>query len=227
MKVGISQSNYIPWRGYFDLIKKCDLFVLLDDVQYTTGDWRNRNKIKTNNGVKWLTIPVGHIRRHPNGGKRICDIVLPDVPWQKDHWNKIREAYKKAEHFNTYRVFFEELYFDYKWDTLSRLNRAFITCICGLLGITTTIKDSRDYPVRGHKKERILNILKEVGATEYYSGSAAKNYITDDDFKDNGIEVHWMEYDYPDYPQLHGSFEPHVSVIDLIFNTGADALEYL
>ena len=223
MKVGISQSNYIPWRGYFDLIKRCYLFIILDDVQYTTRDWRNRNKIKIHSGTQWLTIPVGRISRD----KRICDVILPDVSWQQDHWNKIREAYKNTKYFNIYRVFFEELYFGYNYHTLSCLNRSFIDCICRLLGITTIIKDSRDYSAKGYKKERILNILKEVGGTKYYSGPAAKDYITDDDFKDNGIDVHWMNYNYPNYPQIHGPFEPYVSVIDLIFNTGDDAPKYL
>ena len=216
MKVGISQSNYIPWLGYFDLIKRCDLFIFYDDVQYTTRDWRNRNKIKTKDGIKWLTIPVGHIHRD----KQICDVKLKDTDWQKDHWHQIYTAYRDAKYFENYVPFFKQLYFGKQWNSLSELNQHFIIKICGELGIKTKFADSCNYSQKSVKKERLFNVLKEANATEYYSGPAGKNYLSDDDFKKENIKVHWMKYDYPEYPQLHGAFDIHVSIIDFLFNTG-------
>jgi len=223
MKVGISQSNYIPWRGYFDFIKRCDLFIFYDDVQYTVRDWRNRNKIKTKDGLKWLSIPVGRVHRD----KRICDVELKDTGWQQDHWHQIYTAYRDAIYFEEYAPFFEQLYLGKQWNNLSELNQHFIIKICERLGIKTRFADSRSYSQAGVKKERIFNILREAGATGYCSGPAGKDYLSDDDFKKENIRVYWMEYDYPEYPQLHGVFDSHVSIVDLLFNTGDNAKSYL
>jgi len=223
MKVGISQSNYIPWRGYFDIINKCDLFIFYDDVQYTVRDWRNRNKIKTKDGLKWLTIPVGHIKRDV----KTCDVLLPATQWQYEHWQHIYSSYWKSSHFDDVRLLFEKLYFQAEYKTLSELNQYFIENICHYMGITTILDDSRHYTQTGTRKGRILNILKEVGATDYYCGPAARNYITDNDFRGIGIDVHWMDYSYPEYPQLYGDFQPNVSIVDLIFNTGKDAIKFI
>ena len=123
-KIAILQSNYIPWKGYFDIIAKVDLFIFHDDLQYTKGDWRNRNKIKTEKGTEWLTIPCGSSEK-----RLICDVQLNDSSWQKDHWNKIVTNYRKAPFFNKYKSLLEYFYLDKKWDNLSNFNQCFIKTI--------------------------------------------------------------------------------------------------
>lgn len=224
MKVAICQSNYIPWKGYFDLIGLADLFIFLDNVQYTTGDWRNRNRIKEQDGVKWLTIPCG-----TNINRLICEVELNDHRWQQNHWNRITHAYKKAPYFNYYADFFSDFYLGKRWLTLSEFNQELIKRISGeLLGIDTKITDSRSYAATGDKVDRLLCILKGEGATQYLSGPAAKDYLDEEYFRREGIEVEWMSYrNYPEYDQLYPPFEHGVSILDLLFHVGTDARSYM
>ncbi len=222
MKVGMSQSNYLPWRGYFDLIKRSDLFLFYDDVQYTKQDWRNRNKIKTADGLKWITIPV----KRGNDMLKIQDMVPDGQQWRRKHLAMIESNYSRAPYFDQYIGFFRQFY-SMEWETLSELNQYLIRNICRMLGISTTFGSVTDYPAEGTKGERVLNILKKVGCTTYNFGPAGKAYLSDEDFEKNGMSVHWMEYDYAEYPQLHPPFEGAVSIIDLLFNTGAAAKGYI
>ena len=223
-RVGIIQSNYIPWKGYFDIIHDVDLFVFYDDVQYTKNDWRNRNRLKTEHGERWLTIPVGK-----RESRRICDVAMPSGPWARDHWRRIEAAYRRAPYFERYRAYFEELYLRRPWSTLSEFNQALVTGIArDLLGITTPYVDSRIFPLTQTKGGRVVELLQHVGASAYVSGPSAKAYITDERFLAAGISVAWKDYQgYPEYEQFHGPFVHAVTILDLLFHTGPNAPYYI
>jgi hypothetical protein len=224
-KVLITQSDYIPWKGYFDAVNMADVLVLYDEMQYTKRDWRNRNKIKTPNGTQWLTIPV-HVK-----GKffqKINATIVSDQKWRKKHWNTLIQFYKKARYFKEYKTIFEDLYNDESKLFLSEINRSFIENICTLLNINTPVFWSKEFDMDGDRNQKLLNICKDLKATHYISGPSAKSYMDVSLFEDEGIEIIWMDYsDYPQYPQLYGDFDHAVSVLDLLFNTGSDAFKYM
>jgi hypothetical protein len=224
-KVAILQSNYIPWKGYFDLINMVDEFILYDDVQYTRRDWRNRNIIKTPNGPLWLTIPVEVKGKYYQS---IKETLISDREWNRKHWKMIVHNYTKAPHFKDYCSLFEDLYLVSGESHLSQVNYRFLTAICQLLGIKTKLSWSMDYRLVEGQTERLIDLCKQAGATEYISGPAAKNYIDENLFKAEGISLSYIDYSgYPEYPQLYPPFEHKVSIIDLILNTGPDATKYM
>ncbi len=218
--VALLQSNYIPWKGYFDIIHDVDLFIFYDDVQYTLRDWRNRNRIKTPYGLQWLTVPVGKTER-----KLICDVGLPDHSWQEKHWRLLELHYRKARYFDHFRPVLEPLYLEQVWTDLSTMNQALIQIIAvELLGITTRFARSQDYAAQGHKQDRVLDIVRKAGAPVYLSGPAAKAYLDPVLFRQHGIEVRWKDYsDYPEYTQLHPPFAHGVTILDLLFHEGPRA----
>jgi len=223
MRVAINQSNYIPWKGYFDLIASVDEFILYDDVQFTKNDWRNRNKLKTSSGSAWLTIPVFH-----SLSDRIRDVKVSQRNWNVKHWKTIEQHYAKAAAFRQTRDFLGGLYADACQAYISEINRTFIQAINGFLGIDTRVTLSSDYDYHGDKAERVVSLCKAAGAGIYISGPAARAYLTDDMFTREGIELRWADYsNYPEYPQMHPPFEHGVSVLDLILNTGSDAASYM
>lgn len=223
-RVAIIQSNYIPWRGYFDIINSVDAFVLLDDVQFTRRDWRNRNQIKTAQGLQWLTIPVDVKGQFD---VKIKDVTVANADWAPDHWNKISQAYRKASHFATYRDAFEDAYLNCTENYLSQINFRFLQLINSILEIKTPIYWSHDFSVSTDKSQRLLDICLQLKATTYVSGPAAKDYLQTDRFEVADVNVEWMSYDgYRSYEQLHGDFVPNVSAIDLIFNEGPAAKQY-
>lgn len=223
MRVAVIQSNYIPWRGYFDIMHDADVFVFYDDVQYTVNDWRNRNRIKTVNGVVWLTIPVGD-----QNDRRICDVVLRDQSWLRKHWMTIEQSYRAAPGFVRYQDFFKSFY-SRPWESLSALNQTMIRAIAAdLLGIRTQILDSRDFDLEGKGSERLLMLLKKMGATDYISGPSAQGYLDVEAYARHGVRVHWKDYSqYSEYPQLHGPYEPNLSIVDLLLNCGDEAPRYI
>ncbi len=224
-RVAIVQSNYIPWRGYFDLIRSVHEFILFDDMQYTRRDWRNRNQIKSPAGLMWLTIPVNVKGKYL---QRIKDTVVSDDRWNLDHWKTIVHCYSKAKYFAEYRELFEDLYLNTKETYLSLINFRFLTAICGLLGVKRKISWSGDYELRGDKTERLIDLCKQAGATEYLSGPKAKTYLKEDMFKQEGINICYMDYSgYREYSQLYPPFQSAVSIIDLIFNEGPRAREFM
>lgn len=223
--VGIVQSNYIPWRGYFDFINSVDEFILYDDAQYTKRDWRNRNTIKSPGGLIWLTIPVQVKGKY---SQKIKDAVVADNRWARDHWRSIVHYYSKARYFSDFKELFEELYLRTEESRLSQINYRFIAAICRILDIGTRISWSMDYQLVGDKTERVINLCKQAGATKYLSGPSAKAYLDEDLFKAYGIEVAYMDYSsYGVHNQLYPPFESRVSVIDLILNEGPDASVYM
>lgn len=224
-KVAILQSNYIPWKGYFDLINSVDEFILFDDMQYTRRDWRNRNKIKTAQGLIWLTIPVQVKGKY---FQKIKDTKISNNNWNRDHWKSIINSYSRTRYFKYYKEFFEDLYLSSQEQFLSKVNYNFLVKICEILGIKTKISWSMDYLIVEGKTERLVSLCKQAKATAYISGPAAKGYINEDIFKQENIELSYIDYsDYPEYNQLFSSFEHGVSIIDLIFNQGASAKEYM
>lgn len=226
-KIAILQSNYIPWKGYFDLINSVDEFIIYDDMQYTVDDWRNRNRIKTGQGIQWLTIPVSKKGRL---NKKISEIKVADARWTKKHWNTLTNAYAKADHFKEYAELFEDLYLNKAntLESLSEINFLFMTEINNILGISTNMRLSSEFDLGEGKTERLLNICRQTGADTYLSGPAARDYLDESIFTRDGINVQWMDYsNYPEYPQLHGEFEHGVTVLDLLFNTGREATRYM
>lgn len=222
-KIAILQSNYIPWKGYFDMIAAVDEFILYDDVQFTKNDWRNRNQIKTPQGVQWLTIPVGQ-----NISRRIRDVKLPNSKWQIKHWKQIESNYRRAPYFEEIAAIFEPLYIQREYTFLSTLNRELIETVCAFLGITTKISNSWDYSLIEGKSERLADLCTQAMATEYLSGPAAKDYIKMNFFTERGINLTWFEYNgYPKYPQLWGEFKHEVTILDLLFNCGKNAPQYM
>lgn len=223
--MAIVQSNYIPWKGYFDLINLVDEFILFDDMQYTRRDWRNRNLIKTRAGLKWLTIPVAV---KGNFFQKIKDTRVSDPGWGRTHWESIVHNYSKANHFAAFREVFESLYLGSQESFLSQINYAFLTAICKILGIETRITWCDDYESVEGKTERLVSICKQAGATTYISGPAARDYIDEGLFNYADISLEYMDYSaYPEYRQLFPPFEHGVSVIDLIFNEGPDAPKFM
>jgi len=223
--IAVVQSNYIPWRGYFDLINSVDEFILYDDVQYTIRDWRNRNVIKTPSGPLWLTIPVAVKGKY---FQKIKDTRISDPTWQRRHWATIVHSYSRAKYFAMQKELFEELYLRTDDQLLSHINHRFIVAICRILGIRTTVSWSMDYNLIGDKTGRLVHLCQQAGATAYLSGPSAKAYLDEELFRNEGIAVSYMDYSgYPEYRQLYPPFEPRVSIIDLIFNEGLSATRYM
>jgi hypothetical protein len=224
--IAISQSNYIPWKGYFDMIGSVDEFILYDDVQFTRRDWRTRNQIKTPQGLKWLTIPV---QSKGNYHAKINAIRVADKSWADEHWKTIRLSYARARYFNEMNSAIATLYESAgKEELLSRVNYIFLRGLCDLLGITTPLKWSMDYASAEGRNGRLISICTQAGATQYLSGPAAKDYMDVAAFAAAGVQVKWMDYGwYPSYEQLFGDFTHGVSVLDVIFNCGPQAAEFV
>lgn len=224
-RVAIVQSNYIPWKGYFDLMASVDEFIVYDDVQYTHNDWRNRNRIKTPQGVQWLTVPVKQTGRFQQS---IRQAEIAGHHWQQSHWKTLQLNYQRAACFARYAAELEALYVRSAYTHLSTLNHVLLTWCMRQLDINTHLTDSADYTLVGDKTMRLVHLCEQAGASEYLSGPAAKSYLDETAFLDRGIKVTWFEYgSYPAYPQLWGEFEHRVSVLDLLFNTGDKAKDYL
>jgi hypothetical protein len=224
-KIAILQSNYIPWKGYFDLINMVDEFILYDDMQYTRRDWRNRNKIKTPQGLKWLSVPVKVKGKY---FQKINETKISEKDWAKKHWQQIKYTYAKAKYFKEYKDVFEELYMGCNEEYLSQINYKFIIAINEILGITTKIRWSSEFELIDGQTEKLLGICKDCNADVYISGPAAKDYFNEELAKKENIQVEWMDYSgYKEYEQLHPPFEHGVSILDLILNEGSDATKFM
>lgn len=224
MVTSVIQSNYLPWRGYFDIIGMSDIFVFYDDVQYTKNDWRNRNIVKTNNGNLWLTVPCGD-----NIKRLIYEVKILNNNWQKKHYQSIIQNYARAKHFDYLKNFLKYVYLEKQWTHLSELNQYLIEKIStDYLGFNCKFYRSNDFSINGDKNERLVELLFKVGATEYISGPSAKDYIDFNKFEQAGIKIKWMNYSgYKEYPQQFPPFDPNVSILDLLLNCGPDSKKYL
>ncbi|MCI5222367.1 MAG: hypothetical protein D3924_06775 [Candidatus Electrothrix sp. AR4] len=224
-KVAILQSNYIPWKGYFDLIAAVDEFIIYDDMQYTRRDWRNRNQIKTPQGVQWLTVPVVVKGKYH---QKIRETEIDGSSWGTAHWKALTCNYRRAPHFSEIAEWLEPLYMDESYSHVSQLNRRFIKAVCCYLGIRTPIANSWDYDLLDGKTERLADLCFQAGADEYISGPAAKNYIDERIFYEIGIKLTWFDYEgYLEYPQLWGDFTHGVTILDMLFNCGKEAHRYM
>lgn len=222
MRVVVLQPTYLPWMGYFGMIDVADTFVFYDDVQFSVQSWQQRNKIKTSQGWIWLTVPI--VRQF---GSRINDTKINNsTNWNKKHWESIKQNYSKAPLFRKYAPIFEEVY-ENEWEYLADLNITLIKKITKILGSKTKFITSSELNIEGVKTERLLNTLKKIEANEYISSPGAKDYIEIDKFKEKDIKLFWYEYQHPVYPQIRGEFMPYLSVIDLLFNTGDEAIRYI
>ena len=222
--IAILQSNYIPWKGYFDVIKSVDAFVIYDEVQYTKNDWRNRNMIKTATGPAWMTIPV----RQLSLSQKIFETEVSQTNWNVKHWNTIKTNYSKAGSYGEYGPVFEKIYKEIATPNLSEINLTFIKAINSVLNINTEIVDSRDLKLEGDKNERLIDAIKKLNGDRYLSGPAAQSYLDVARFHEEGIQVDWIDYSgYQEYDQLYPPFVHGVSALDLIFNMGAEAPDYL
>jgi hypothetical protein len=223
LRVAAIQSSFIPWRGYFDFIASVDLFVFHEDIQYTKGDWRNRNKIKTPHGTKWITVPVSH----KNVAQLICDTPIdPTSPWRRKHLRVLEENYRRAPFFNVAEDLISGGLLS-EHITISQLNIDLIRRISNYLEINTQIIHSMEMYLQGSKTERLIDLLKKLNATTYLSGPSADAYLDKELFRQNGIRLEYKSYDYEPYPQLWGDFIGGVTVLDLIANCGPRAKEYI
>ena len=224
-KLVITQSNYIPWKGYFDLIAMADECILYDTVQYTKQDWRNRNLIKTKQNTKWLTIPVAYHKT----SQRICDTHIAYTKWGRKHWNKITSAYGKTPYFPPFESMFKQLYQELSEEPrLGCVNASFIRHINSILGINTNIITTPEFIRSGEKNTDLITLCKMRGADTYLVAPKAKSYIDEAKFADAGIRVEWMQYEgYPTYHQMHPPFTHYVSIIDLLFNEGLNSKHYM
>lgn len=224
MIVSISQPRYHPWLGYFQRIAVSDLFIYLDTVQYTPRDWENRNKVKTERGWTWLTVPVNYRYR----------ALIPEVtvdnsqPWQAKHWGTLQTYYSSTSYFHLYAKQLKNIYFEHTWHSLTELNLALTDILCESLELLKpNFMKASDIKVQGKGSELILNLCKNVGATVYLSGSQGRNYLDEAAFTAAGIQIKYQNYSHPIYTQLHGEFQPYMAAIDLLFNCGHDSFKVL
>ena len=226
MNVVILQPSYIPWRGYFDQIRRADLFIFYDDIQYDKHGWRNRNQIKTHQGKQWLTIPVNS--KGVTSGMPIKDVRIDwSKPWAKSHLKSLTIAYSKSPYFKSYLPLLESM-FERKDEMLADFTIETSILLACELGFTSTrfMRSSELSNIDGQKTDRVINVLKQVGATHYLCGPSASSYMEPEKFTAAGILFEYMQYNYPEYPQLHPPYDQFVSVLDLLFMTGKDALKY-
>lgn len=223
-KIAILQSNYLPWKGVFNLIHLVDVFVFLEDVQYTTRDWRNRNKIYTKDGLRWISIPVIKGPR----SQLIYEVKIDqEKDWQRKHFNAFQINYARAPHFKKYKWLLEDIYYKYTWKSLSEFNIFTTKLISKTLGITTKFINSTSLNTKGSKDDKLIEICKKLNADYYLSGPSAQNYINPQKFKEEKIMLDYIEYEYPEYNQLHKPFNHFVTILDLIFNCGDKSPYYI
>jgi hypothetical protein len=220
----VLQPGYLPWLGFFDKLRRCDIFVYYDDVQFDKHGYRNRNQLKSPAGPQWLTVPV----RHKGLEKpRIVDVEIEKgAPWGRKHLQSIKQWYAKAPYLQRYVPELEELLLR-PWERLADLDVAIADLMCRWFGIRTQIERSSELGIEGGQSERLVNLCLHFGAERYLTGNASKDYLEVDRFAPHGIEVQWHDYQHPVYPQLHGEFVPNMSALDLLLNCGDESAAIL
>ena len=220
MRVGVIQSNYLPWRGYFEFIAQVDLFVFYDDVEFSKGSWRNRNKLKTKEGVKWMTVPV---HRDGSDNTVLQTRINDDTDWRKKHLDLFTENYRRAGFFDEAFELLQNL-LAARDATISALNTRTIGQLCDYLGIATPLAYDSEHEPEGKGTARLIDLLMKLGATTYLSGPSGRNYLDEGEFRRRGIALEYKTYDLAPYPQLWGEFVSEVSIVDLIANCGPACL---
>jgi hypothetical protein len=224
MRISIMQPTYLPWLGYFELIDNCDLFVLLDDVQFVKKSWHQRNRVKTPNRELMLTVPVLTKGKFRQLIKDAC--INNSLPWRNKHFVTINNNYKKASYYSEYIGSLKKIY-DQNLVSLIKLNLKLIEFIKNSLGIKTEIALSSAFDVRGDRTEKIVNICKACKADVLYDAKGAQDILDLDLFQKNNIQIIFQEYEHPQYKQIHGDFIPYLSTLDLLFNEGPKSLDIL
>mgnify|MGYP003972095425 FL=1 len=224
MRVTILQPSYLPWLGFFEQMTRSDKFVLLDDVQYTRRDWRNRNKVRVSEGWVWLTVPVQQKSRFAQS--LLATRIDNSVPWRRKHLETLRQHYGKAPFFEKYFPRCQQIY-GKDWEFLFDLCLETIQFLKEEIGIETPLLRSSEMKTSGAKTERLISICRELGATHYLSGESASDYISEEGFSSQGIALEYQNYEHPVYPQKYPGFVPHLSAIDLLFNCGEQSLGIL
>jgi hypothetical protein len=225
MIVAIHQPNFLPWLGYFYKIAKCDVFVLLDNVQYVKNSFINRNKIKTPQGAQWLTVPVKIKGRF---GQLIKDVEINNtMDWRKKHLRTLEMNYKRAKYFEPVFRGVEAIYFARDWQNLCELNIEILKWVVSLLGIEKRLMRASELNVKGEGTQLLINIVKEVGGNTYLSGFGGAKYQEEELFKEVGIKLQYYDFTHPVYPQLWSGFVPNLSIIDLLFNCGPESLSII
>ncbi|UCD35483.1 MAG: WbqC family protein [Nitrospiraceae bacterium] len=228
MILSVHQPQYIPWLGYFDKILKSDCFVVLDQVQYKAREYQNRNRIRTNHGWMWLTVPV---KSSGQGRQKISRIKIDNsTGWRKKHSDSLRTWYKKAESFHDHFPFFEDV-FTRDWDDLQDLNIHIMRYMLEKLGIHRTVYFESDLDITATKTERIIDICRKLNADVYLSGSGGRDYLEENKFTRAGIKLEYQNFSHPRYRQQHmaggDGFMPYMSCIDLLFNEGRKSSDIL
>lgn len=211
------QPVYLPWLGLFHKIALADVFVSFDQVQYQPKDWNNRNRIKTPQGPIWLSVPV---LRKGYLDKTISDLEINNTePWGRKHWRSMKIAYAKSPHFLRYADFFEDTY-ERRWTSLVELNTYMLKWFLEILGIPVPVRSAGEWRFQGHKNDLVLDMCSQLGATHYIFGALGRDYADLAAFRQAGVGVSFQDYVHPVYPQLHGDFISHLSIVDLLFNCG-------
>jgi hypothetical protein len=218
--VAIHQPQYLPWLGYFDKLARCEVFCLLDTVQYKKNEFQNRNRIKTADGWQWLTVPVTY--RFP---QRIEEVgVNQTVDWQRKHLQALRTNYSKAPYFGTYIARFEEFY-QQSYELLTEVNVECIRLLMDLLGLERKVVLSSSLQVETEDPTlRLVEICQALDGDTYLSGRDGAKYMDLDTFHSHQLELAFQDFNHPEYPQCYGPFEPNLSVVDLLFNCGPESL---
>jgi hypothetical protein len=222
--LAVLQPGYLPWLGFFDQMRRADVFVYYDDVQYDKHGWRNRNRVKSPDGAVWLTVPIRH---HGLQQPSILEAEIdPRAPWARKHLGTIRQYYSKAPYFKRYLPELEEL-LERRWERIVDLDLAVVALMAGWMGIAPEIHRSSMLGIHGERSGRLVALSRHFGATRYLSGAAARDYLEVGLFAQHGITVMWQDYQHPVYPQQHGDFVPYLSALDLVLNCGDDSRSIL
>jgi hypothetical protein len=221
--VAIHQPNFLPWLGFFYKMLKSDIFVFLDNVQFSKNSFQNRVKIKSSQGAIWLTVPILH-----NFGQLTKDVRINNKePWREKHLKTFEMNYKRAAYFKPFFELLQEIYFKKEWELLVDFNTELISHISKFLGIKTETIRASSLNVSGKSTDLLINIVKELNGSIYLSGKGGANYQDEKKFKNNGIELRYSDFKHPTYPQLWGEFIEGLSIVDLLFNCGEKSLGYL
>jgi len=227
LKLAIIQPSYIPWRGYFHQIQKADVFMFYDDVQYDKHGWRNRNRVKTANGTIWLTIPVA-ARGNVVECTPINEIRCAGRSWRRKHWATLQQSYGRTPHFERYAPLLESFYAQSE-ERLAELTIELTRTLARELGIADTrlVRSSELSGIEGAGTDRLIVLLRAVGADHFISGPTARAYIDEAKLADAGVTLEYMRYEYPEYEQWYPPYDPHVSILDLLFMQGESAGDYI
>ena len=222
--IGIHQPNFLPYGGFFKKVMLSDIFVILDNAQFSKSDFHNRNRIKSNNGALWITIPV------KTSGKLAQLIteteMIDNIPWRKKHLKSFEQYYRKAPFFNTVFPLIEEVY-NFDTANLAEFNINIITKFSEYLKIGTELRTASTLTAAGHSTERLVNICKELSGGKYLYGEGGKNYMDLSLFEEAGIEPELCAFHPDPYPQRGDGFEPNLSIVDIMFNLGEGTYEFL